>query len=118
LSIHRSTFAKCSTELSRVKRTQAQLSRHINKLRRQLGACEQRVKEAKAKIRDLKDQVLIAPHNLSPESLYSVADRIFLDIGPNREKPANHRSYSTEMLIWGRRIYDRSPGAWESIPDV
>jgi phage shock protein A len=43
------------TELSRAKRSQAQLSQHVNELRRQLGACEQRLKEVKAKIRDPKD---------------------------------------------------------------
>jgi chromosome segregation ATPase len=48
------------TELSRAKRAQDQLSRHLNELRRRLGACEQRLKEAKAKIRDINDQLLIA----------------------------------------------------------
>jgi hypothetical protein len=75
-------------ELSRAKRARAQFSRHVNELRRQLGACEQRPKEAKAKIRDLKDRLLIAPHDLSHEWLYSVTDRIFLDIARSRGKPA------------------------------
>jgi hypothetical protein len=105
-------------EFSCAKRAQVHLSRHVNELRRQPGACEQRLKEAKAKIRDLKDQLSIAPHDLSPESLHSVANRIFCDIARNREKSANHRSYSTEALIWGRKIYDISPAAWEAIRDV
>jgi hypothetical protein len=106
------------TEPSRAKRAQAQLSRHVNELRRQLGACEQRLKEAKTKIRDPKDQLLIAAHDLSPDSLHSVADRISLDIARNREKPANHRSYSTETLIWGREISDIYPAACKVIRDV
>jgi hypothetical protein len=106
------------TELSCTKCVQAQISRHVSELRRQLDTCEQRLKGAKAKIRDLRDQLLIAPQDLSPESLHSVRDRIFLDIARNREKPANHRSYSTETLIWGRKIYDISPAVWEAIRDV
>jgi hypothetical protein len=106
------------SELSRANRAQAQLSRHINELRRQLGACEQRLKEAKTEMRDIKGQLLIAPQDLSPESVHSVADHIFLDIARNREKPANHRSYSTETLVWGRKIYDISPAAWEAMRDV
>jgi hypothetical protein len=39
-------------------------------------------------------------------------------IARNREKPANYRSYSTETLIWRRKIYDISPAAWEAIRDV
>jgi hypothetical protein len=38
------------TELSRAKRAQAQLSRRVSEFRRQLGACEQCLQEAKAKI--------------------------------------------------------------------
>jgi hypothetical protein len=62
--------------------------------------------------------LLIASHDLSPESLNSVADRIFLEIARSREKPASHPSYSTETLIWGGKIYDISPAAWEAIRDV
>jgi hypothetical protein len=60
----------------------------------------------------------IALHDLSPELLHSVADRVFLDIARSREKPANHRSYSTQTLIWPRKIYDISRVVWEAIRDV